>query len=65
MRTLKEVRKDKGVKQRAVADHLKISRQSYSRYENNPEKMPIGLALAACDFLGVNVRDIFFDSMLS
>lgn len=62
MQTLKEAREAKGVKQVAVADHIGVSRQTYSRYESNPETLSIGQAKAICDFLGYDVRDIFFSN---
>lgn len=65
MQTLKEVREAKGVKQVAVAEHIGVSRQTYSRYEQNPEMLSVGQAKAICDFLGSDVRDIFFTSDVS
>lgn len=60
MDTLKEAREKKGVKLQAVADHLSISRQTYARYERNQGEMSIEMALAVCDFLGVDIDSIFF-----
>lgn len=37
MQTLKELREDRGVTQKAVANRLGVSRQTYNRYENNQE----------------------------
>lgn len=59
MNTLKAVRKSRGVKQKAVAEYLGVSRQTYSRYENRQEKMSIGQAKAVCSFLHCNLADIF------
>ena len=59
MKTLKELRKDRGVTQKAIADHLGVSRQTYNRYENNQEKMTITQAKAGCDFLHADIADIF------
>lgn len=59
MQTLKELREDRGVTQKAVANHLGVSRQTYNRYENNQEKMTIQQAKAACDFLHADISDIF------
>lgn len=59
MNTLKEVRDSRGVKQKAVAEHLGVSRQTYSRYENNQEKMSIEQAKAVCSFLRCDLADIF------
>lgn len=60
MRTLKEARNDKGVKQCAIANAIGISRQTYSKYEKDPSLMTVGQAIAACNFLGVEMEDIFF-----
>ncbi len=59
MKTLKEVRESKGVKQLAVAKHLGVTRQTYASYENNQDQMTIAQASAACEFLGCKVADIF------
>lgn len=60
MQTLKDAREAKGVKKIAVAEHIGVSRQTYSRYESNPETLSVAQAKAICDFLGYDVRDIFF-----
>lgn len=59
METLKEFRLNKGVKQKSVAEYLGVSRQTYGRYERNPEKMSIQQAKAVCDFLNCDIADIF------
>ncbi|KRO02196.1 hypothetical protein IV60_GL000618 [Lancefieldella rimae] len=56
---MKEYREAKGVKQSAVAAKLGISRQTYSFYEKNQEKMTFEQAKIVCDFLGTRVSDIF------
>ena len=60
MVTLKEAREARGIKQLAVADALNISRQTYAKYENKPEIMPLGKAKEACFFIGVSINDICF-----
>ena len=65
MQTLKEAREKRGLKQKAVADALKISRQTYAKYEENPRSMPIYRAEAACAFIGCNINDIFFGTNVS
>ncbi len=60
MKTLKEARLAKGIKACAVAEHLGITRQTYAKYEANPEAMSVMHAQAVCDFLGVPVSEIFF-----
>ncbi len=59
MQTLKEFRLSKGVKQSAVANHLGVTRQTYSSYEKQQERMSIDQAKAVCAFLGCSVDDIF------
>ena len=59
MKTLREAREEKGIKQLAVASHLKIARQNYARYEDNPRDMPIYLVEGACDFIGYNPGEFF------
>ncbi|WP_455136383.1 helix-turn-helix transcriptional regulator [Thermophilibacter sp.] len=65
MQTLKEVRKRRGVKQKAVAEHLGVSRQTYSRYENRQEKMSIEQAKSVCEFLRCDLADIFLPEEVS
>lgn len=65
MQTLKEAREIRGIKQKAVADALKITRQTYAKYEDNPRTMPVFQAEAACDFIGCDISQIFFGSMSS
>ncbi len=60
MQTLKEAREQRGIKQKAVADALKISRQTYAKYEKNPRVMPVCQAEAACSFIGCDISEIFF-----
>lgn len=59
MGKLKEYREKKGVKIVAIARHLGVSRQTYSKYEDNQESMSIEQAKAVCDFLGCSVSEIF------
>lgn len=59
MKTLKDIRKSKGIKQIAVASHLGVSRTTYAKYEDDQEFMSVGQAKAVCSFLGCNVEDIF------
>ena len=59
MKTLKEVRESKGVKLTAVAEHLGVSRQTYSNYESAQDQMSVAQAKAVCKFLGCSMSDIF------
>lgn len=58
MKTLKELREQKGVKQVAIAEHLGIARQTYSNYEQNPEKLSVPQAEAICKFLGYDFKEV-------
>lgn len=60
MKTLKQAREERGIKQKAVANALDISRQTYAKYEDNPREMPIFQAKAACKFIGCDIKEIFF-----
>ena len=62
MLTLKEARESRGIKQIAVADALNITRQTYAKYESDPRCMSVMQAQTACDFIGVDISDIFFGS---
>lgn len=59
MKTLKEFRTKRGITQKAVAEYLGVSRQTYNRYESMQEKMSIEQAKAVCEFLKCDVSDIF------
>lgn len=65
MKSLKEYRESKGVKLQAVAEHLGVTRQTYSTYEANQSSMSIEQAVAVCDFLGCTVEDIFLPSKVN
>lgn len=62
METLKSMREKRGVSQKAVAEHLGISRQTYSRYEEDQEKMTIEQAKCVCAFLNCDIAEIFLPS---
>lgn len=65
MKTLKEAREERGIKQNAVAAALRVTRQTYARYEENPRAMPVFQAEAACAFIGCDISEIFFGNELS
>lgn len=62
MKTLREIREQKGVTKAAIVRHLGISKPTYDDYESNPESMRIETAKRIAEFLGVNLQDIFFAS---
>ncbi|MDR2108944.1 MAG: helix-turn-helix domain-containing protein [Coriobacteriales bacterium] len=59
MESLRTFRESRGIKLTAVAEHLGVSRQTYSHYEKHPERMSVHQAQAACSFLGCGLSDIF------
>lgn len=60
MKTLKQIREEKGVTKVAMARHLRISGPTYDIYEANPQRMRVETAKEAAEFLGVELADIFF-----
>ena len=59
MKTLKQIREDKGIKQVSVAQYLGVARQTYAEYENHPEKMTYPQMLAVCRFINCKIEDFF------
>lgn len=53
IRTLRELA---GKTQDACADELGVSRQTWIRYEQDPGRMTIGQAAAACSILGTTLE---------
>lgn len=60
MKTLRQVREDKGVKKSAIAKCINVSTRTYSRYERCPEKIRIKDAIKIANFLSVDISEIFF-----
>lgn len=52
---LQELRKDRGISQRALAERLGISQQTYSRYERGQRRLSLQAAIALARFYGVSV----------
>ena len=59
MKSLKEAREDRGIKQLAVAEAIGVTRQTYAKYEEDPRQMTVFQAEAACAFIGCDVSQIF------
>lgn len=59
MGNLKNLREEKGITQEAIARYLGITRQTYAKYEQKPEKLTIDQAIVLCDILNCD-----FDSLL-
>ena len=52
---LRELREDRDLKQRELAQMLRISRSAYSAYENGANAVPLEVLCALADFYGVSV----------
>lgn len=59
IRSLEEVRKEKGLTQEQMAANLDIALSTYNQYENGARSVPRSIAEAAAKILGVSVEDIF------
>lgn len=58
--SLEDIRKNRGYTQEQMASHLGIAVSTYNQYENGARNIPAAVALAAANYLGVNVEDIFY-----
>lgn len=52
---LKELRAEKGVQQKDLADYLKIANSTYSQYETGKRVPSIDMLMKIADFFGVSV----------
>ena len=60
MKTIREMREEKGITQGTMAKRLGVSRPTYIKFENNPSAMSMGTAKRVCELLDCTVDDIFF-----
>lgn len=60
MFTLKEWRRAKGVTKQELADHCKIHVNTFTRWEEHPENIPLGQAYSIADYMGLKFEDINF-----
>lgn len=60
MLTLKEWRRAKGVSMSELAEQLHVSVSTVNNWENKGQKMPVDLAIKACEYLGVDFKDVIF-----
>lgn len=51
---LTDIRKQKGLSQRKVAEILNIPQQQYSRYENGKNEIPVRYIITLCRFYGIS-----------
>lgn len=49
--------------QKEVANRLGVHRQTYMKWENNSDEMPIGMAKQFSEIVGRDVEEIFFSSI--
>lgn len=56
---LRELREEKGLSQRAVAKHLKITNKAYMHYENNGGQPRHEKLIALAKFFGVSIDYLF------
>ena len=55
---LKTIRNNKGYPQKVIADALKITRPSYSKIENNQQKMTAEQLKFFCEFCDVSADEL-------
>lgn len=51
---LAEIRREKGLSQRAVAAQLGIPQQQYSRYEKGVNEIPLRHVITLCRYYGIS-----------
>ena len=52
---LKDMREDRDIKQKALAEYLNISQNTYSYYENGRHQIPLEVLARLADYYGVSV----------
>ena len=52
---LKDIREDRDMTQKAVAEHLHIKQNTYSQYEIGVLNYPVDVLIKLADFYGVSV----------
>lgn len=55
LRRIRDLREDRDLTQRAIADYLNISRSAYKNYELGYREIPIELLWRLADFYGTTV----------
>ena len=63
--TLKAARVNRGLSQNEVAEILNCNRTTFSRYENDPNKMPASLFMKCCELYEVSAADIFMPNVFT
>ena len=57
---LRGLRSEKGLSQKNVADRLGIHRETFRKYENNPQIIEIGTFLKILDIYEIDTNYFFF-----
>lgn len=52
---LKDMREDRDIKQKDLAEYLNISQNTYSYYENGHRQIPLEVLAKLADYYGVSV----------
>ena len=60
MLTLQEWRRAKGVSRAEWAAELGVSPSTVMKWETRGTKVPVQMAIKACDFLGISLSDVNF-----
>lgn len=63
--SIADARTQLGITQSDMAEELGITRQTYSKMEQNPENMTIREARLVCSILGKRCEEIFFGTMVN
>lgn len=58
--TIKECRKRIGFSKEKMASFMHITTDEYTKYEKNPERMPVYMAIIFSNIVGIRYDDIFF-----
>ena len=56
---LRELRERRGKTQREIAEYLGVSRLTYARYEQDPDRLSIAQAELLCRLLKCSIDSIF------
>lgn len=59
MKTLEQLRKERGVTKAAVQRHLGVSQPTYDKYEREPGVMSVADFNKVCSFLHIKAQDVF------
>ena len=51
---MRQIRKERGLSQAAVAELLDTTQQQYSKYENGTHEIPVRHVISLCKFYGIS-----------